>query len=118
MLRKMCTLTSLVVITTQERIHRLVGIVIYFAGACCVYLLAGKYLSEKNLKITIEKYTIYLIPFIWYITIMVLIPLVQGKQNNKSQLFFEHVTFTVGVPIVISFLLITSKKLIKHWRIH
>lgn len=103
---------------TQERIHRLIGIVVYFSGACGVYLLAGKYLTQRNLKFNIETYSIYLIPLIWYLTIMVALPLVQGKQNNQSNLFLEHTLFTIGVPVVITFLLIFSTKLKKNRRIH
>lgn len=105
---------------TQERIHRLIGIVIYFAGACFVYLLAGTFLHQtKSLsKLKRNRYFIYLIPLIWYVAIMVVIPLIQGKQNNKSQLFLEHAVFTIGVPLLITFLFVSSKKLIKHWRMN
>lgn len=103
---------------TQERIHRLIGIVVYFSGACFVYLLAGKYLTERSLKIKIEKYSFYLLPLIWYLTIMVVIPLVQGKHTEKSQLFLEHAIFTIGVPVLISFIFIFSVKLKKNRGIH
>ncbi len=105
---------------TPERIHRLVGIVIYFAGAWVVYLLAGIYLNQAEgfFKFKKEKNVMYLIPLIWYVTIMVIIPLMQGKQNHGSQLFFEHILFTISIPLLITFLFVSSKKFAKHWRIH
>jgi exosortase K len=105
---------------TQERIHRLIGIVIYFAGACFVYSMAGKFLNQTAslLKIKRMNYGLYVIPLIWYVTIMVVIPLMLGKQNQKCQLFIEHIVFVIGVPLLITGLLVSSKKFIKHWRIN
>jgi exosortase K len=105
---------------TQERIHRLIGIVIYFAGICIAYLLTGKVLNKtenfpKNHK---EKYSLYVIPLIWYITIMVVIPLIRGKQIHKYQLFIEHVTFTTAIPFMIILLFVLLNKLVKHRRIN
>jgi exosortase K len=104
---------------SQERIHRLIGIIVYFAGISVVYLLTERFLnqSEKFPKSNLNKYTKNLIPLIWYITIMIVIPLLQGKQMCRYQLFLEHMLFTAGVPVLILLIIVVSKKIVNERKI-
>jgi exosortase K len=97
---------------TQERLHRIEGIVVYFSFLCIFYVIIRKIIHYYVCGPSKGKRKIFLyagfIPLFWYILINLVVPLLNVAYRGNTYRFIEHgsIVFAVCVAIVMIFLLI------------
>lgn len=93
---------------TQERLHRIEGVLVYFVFLCVFHLIIRKviqyYADVKNLKYMNWIYA-GLIPLCWYILITVFVPLLNASHYGNVRHFIEHCSVVLAVCFTV-FLLV------------
>ena len=98
---------------TQERIHRLEGTTVYFAGLCGIYALltssfrAGsqecrRFWQKMEVNASPIRVWRFLTPTAWYLAVTLAIPLVLGKYSFYRGELVEHGLFVCMIPMVIN----------------
>lgn len=90
---------------TQERIHRLLGIVLYFFTLCSLYsILNSKRINRDSTQSHSHVYIRHvpvpqiIVPAMWYLAITLVVPLLLGKFSLYGSQLFEHALFLLFVP--------------------
>ena len=86
---------------TQERLHRLEGIIVYFVFLCTFYLILQKvlryYVGGKNSNSFLKGR----LPFFWYALITLVVPLVRSGAHREISRVLEHGGFVFIVCLTI-----------------
>jgi exosortase K len=103
---------------TLERVHRIAGIVVYFAGLCLVYFavrrISGRFDSfgahRENDEGRSFKNNLILccVPLFWYLMIALALPFLNSASGKTPALFWEHAwtVFAVSFSIFIMMFMI------------
>ena len=83
----------------RNQLHRLEGVVVYFAFLLLLFLLTEQ-TETQSLKTRIKRLSF---PLAIYYGTTLLLPLL-NLQHSKSLVFWEHSLFVLLVPIVMSLL--------------
>lgn len=97
---------------TQARVHRIIGVSVFFPALC----LYNSWLSftlgmvNNNSRVTIHGQPVWImkIPVLWpllcYLLIVVAIPLLNGGRHNISGPFIEHGVTAIGISLITALL--------------
>lgn len=91
-------------VLTKERIHRLMGIAVYFSAACVLYIGSSCMLKRQDIRARInstEKQPNLLVPATWYCGITLGIPLLLGKMSCNKVALAEHALFVAAIPLLV-----------------
>jgi exosortase K len=97
---------------TQERIHRLVGTVIYFTSLCSIYAILkhlfcatkpvrGRDLQSREAVTPAAMGRHFCAPAVWYLAVTLALPLVLGKYAVYKGQLLEHVLFVLVIPAMV-----------------
>lgn len=85
---------------TPDRLHRAMGIVIYFAALFPLWALTDRLSAEMTRKVRANaapgKKAVFLIPIFWYLLITIIVPLLNGGVRANTGRFLEH-----GLTIIV-----------------
>lgn len=110
---------------TPERVHRIEGIVVYFAALLGLFLLAGVIVASRRgasqVAAAIQdrrqsrlRARLLFVPFGWYVAMTLGVPLLNGALWNDPAQFGEHALWVLGVPLCLAGALL----LVSHgWRL-
>jgi exosortase K len=104
---------------TQERIHRLEGTAIYFAGLCGIYaMLTRSFRAVPHISGRVKPATTldaspaavirrFITPAAWYLGVTLAVPLILGKYSLYRGQLLEHGLSVLVIPVmaVVLFLL-------------
>ena len=103
---------------TPERVHRLVGIIVYFFALCGIYAASDRFLEWLTARECrgrrhavlpgIAIFSPVLIPALWYIAVTLLVPFLSGRYSFSDGHRIEHTLWVLAVPasvLVFSLLL-------------
>lgn len=103
---------------TPERVHRIAGIMIYFAGLCLLYFAMQKISIGRNFLPAHQEndedrsfkmnLLTCLVPLFWYLLIALALPFLNQVSDKTPALFWEHAwtVFTVSISIFIMMFMI------------
>ncbi len=104
---------------TPEQLHRLEGIVVYFAALTGLYCLArliarasggrpGRSPVEHPTASRLGRSSIVFVPLGWYAAMTLGVPLLNGAMSKDAAQFGEHALWVLGVPLVLSGILLLA----------
>jgi exosortase K len=88
---------------TPEQVHRLEGIVVYFAaltGLSCI--------ARLIVRARVRPAVALVVPLGWYAAMTLGVPLLNGAMRHDAARFGEHALWVLGVPVVLSGLLLLA----------
>ena len=77
---------------TPDRVHRIVGIAVYYIFLYLIYFFECKKIKKSLTKIT---------PLFWYLLITLIVPIATGSYFLNPSKFIEHTIFVILIPFVI-----------------
>jgi exosortase K len=93
-----------------DQTHRMEGIAVYFLALSTIYLTAG-FLVRKFLAPMAQPYPAtaarphphisLLVPFFWYLAVLLGIPLLRGSFRSSPVAFIEHAFFVISLPAAL-----------------
>jgi exosortase K len=95
---------------TPEQIHRLEGIVVYFAaltGLYCLARIAVRVVDGGVSPVTFaledrrRSRLLLFVPLGWYVAMALGVPLLNGAMQEDQALFAEHALWVLGVPLLL-----------------
>lgn len=109
---------------SNEEIHRIQGILIYYGAMCLIYIIMMKikriYISRCSME-AIDKQAnakrsrlfrriLGWSPLHWYILVVVIVPVINGAFSYNPSLVIEHIFWIVIISLLITLVFITFRK--------
>ncbi len=101
---------------TEDRIHRITGILIYFIFLYALYFTLPKNNRGTNKLNGIVKSSAFVsaAPLFWYLTITLFVPIINGSFFNNPARFIEHSSFVIIIPFIITSFFVITRSCFKH----
>lgn len=97
-------------IITKALVHRIAGIAVYFSSLLVIYPLVMSVVDRKLLKVPGQVHT-NLIPFLSYLTVTLLIPLL-NRSGSWEWGFISHQLSVVLIPVTLIFMVKLGRRVI------
>lgn len=94
---------------TPDRLHTLIGAVLYFTFLCLIYLLAGR--IRRKIFLPGGMF----VPAFWYLLIVLALPLLKRMYHSNWEGFGQYAVLIVGVCLIVSIVLAGIRCFLLHF---